>query len=316
MDTRRQFLARSGAAAAAVVLAPQDAASRRRRSKRAQAAVARRPDPAAGASPRACCRATRRPDAITLLTLVDDVGRRRPASGSRSRATRTSAASSRASDILDERGDQPLRQGARHRPAAARALLVPVRDARPPQPGRALPDRAAAGLPRDRPLRLLLLRRLHARLLQRLRARSPARTSTSSSALGDYIYAETYAAGRRRPRGPRRPDRAPQSPYHRSVAARGGDAAGVPREVRALPQRREPARAARSLPDGRHLGRPRGPEQLRQRRRRTAACRCASRFSRARRDAAYQAYFEAMPVFHARPQRGSTARRRTGARSS
>ena len=73
MDTRRQFLARSGAVATAVVLAPQDAAI--------AAQKKRRPKPPSraglipgGSFPQGVLSGDPSPGAITLLTLVDGVG--------------------------------------------------------------------------------------------------------------------------------------------------------------------------------------------------------------------------------------------------
>ena len=87
--------------------------------------------------------------------------------------------------------------------------------------------------------------------------------------LGDYIYAEAYhsradGTGVRDDRIGR--ERAERDP-------RGDHARRLPRQVQALPQGPGPAEAARALPARLHLGRPRGPEQLRRRgaRRRPAA---------------------------------------------
>jgi alkaline phosphatase D len=68
MPTRRQFLARSGAAAAAVVLAPQEALAIKRR-KRKPANMLR-----GGRFRQGVLSGDPSPHAITLLTLVDDVG--------------------------------------------------------------------------------------------------------------------------------------------------------------------------------------------------------------------------------------------------
>ena len=93
-------------------------------------------------------------------------------------------------------------------PAAAPALLLPLRDARPPQPGRALPDGAAARLQGARPLRLLLLRGLHARLLQRVRA-AGGRGPRLRRLPRRLHLRRDLRRRRRRPRDPRRPDRPP-----------------------------------------------------------------------------------------------------------
>ena len=234
------------------------------------------------------------PDAITLLTIVD--GAAAPgAYGSRSPATPTSAASIARRDILTTPAVEPLGQGARHRAQAAQALLVPLRDARPPQPGRALPDRAAARLARDRPLRLLLLRRLHPRLLQRVR-RARARGPRLRRLARRLHLRRGVQRVRRRPRGARRHDRQAE-PVLPDDAARGRDAARVPGQVRALPHRPVAAPACTSccpmvatwddheVQNNYANDADDGGLPLRR------------RFSRARRDAAYQAFFESMPVF-------------------
>ena len=187
----------------------------------------------------------------------------------------------RAARHLHHRRRQPLGQGAGHRPAAARALLVPVRDARPQQPGRALPDRAAARLARDGPLRLLLLRRLHARLLQRLRGAGPRGPRLRRLARRLHLRRDLLQLGDGR--AVRDDPIGRENPYYPSILREAGDAAGVPREVRALPQRREPAARPPDVPDDRHLGRPRGPEQLRQRRRRRRPAAARALLARAPR---------------------------------
>ena len=68
MDTRRQFLARSSAAAAAAVLAPQDALAAKRRQKRPQDMLR------GGRFSQGVLSGDPAPDAITLLTIVDDAG--------------------------------------------------------------------------------------------------------------------------------------------------------------------------------------------------------------------------------------------------
>ena len=209
--------------------------------------------------------------------------------------------------------DPPLGQGARDRPAPAPALLLPLRDARPAQPGRPLPDGAAAGLARDRPLRLLLLRRLHARLLQRVRAAGGGGPRLRRLP-GRLHLRRDLRAARRRPRGPRRHDRQaaallPHDP------ARGGHPAGVPRgSTRCTGPIRRCASCTRRSPSW-----PRGTttrsRTTTRTTRRAAGCRCApaspapaatpptrpgSRRCRCSRAAA--------PA--------STARRRTGGRST
>jgi alkaline phosphatase D len=68
MDTRRQFLTRSSAAAAAAVLAPQDALAAKRRQKRPQDMLR------GGRFSQGVLSGDPAPTAITLLTLVDAVG--------------------------------------------------------------------------------------------------------------------------------------------------------------------------------------------------------------------------------------------------
>jgi alkaline phosphatase D len=68
MDTRRQFLARSGAATAAAVLAPQDALAAKRRQKRPQDMLR------GGRFSQGVLSGDPSPTAITLLTNVDRVG--------------------------------------------------------------------------------------------------------------------------------------------------------------------------------------------------------------------------------------------------
>jgi len=68
MDTRRQFLARSGAVAAAAVLAPQDALAAKRRQRRPQDMLR------GGRFAQGVLSGDPSPDAITLLTVVDEAG--------------------------------------------------------------------------------------------------------------------------------------------------------------------------------------------------------------------------------------------------
>ena len=212
------------------------------------------------------------PGAITLLTVVDE-RRRRRARAARGRARPRLPARDRPPRHPHLARGRPLRQGARDRPQAAPALLLPLRDARPPQPGRALPDGAAARLAGDRALRLLLLRRLHARLLQRLRAAGPRRPRLRRLARRLHLRRELLR-GRRRARRPRRPIGKP-NPYYRTTVH---EAATLPeyRAKYALYRTDESLRQLHAtVPDRRDLGRPRGPEQLRERRRgrRPAAAR-------------------------------------------
>jgi alkaline phosphatase D len=68
MDTRRQFLARSGAVAAAAVLAPQDGLAAKRKRRRPQDMLR------GGRFAQGVLSGDPSPDAITLLTLVDEAG--------------------------------------------------------------------------------------------------------------------------------------------------------------------------------------------------------------------------------------------------
>jgi alkaline phosphatase D len=68
MDTRRQFLARSGAVAAAAVLAPQDALAAKRKQRRPKDMLR------GGRFAQGVLSGDPAPNAITLLTIVDDVG--------------------------------------------------------------------------------------------------------------------------------------------------------------------------------------------------------------------------------------------------
>ena len=154
----RRALLRNSAAGAAVLLLPQATAR--------AAAAARRALPPG--------RPVRRPDAERHHAAHGARRRRGQAAASRlevARPTRRSARSSRARSIATSAAAGPLGQGAR-RPACKPHERYYYRfetqdDARA---GRPLPDRAAGGLQRDGALRVLLVRGLHARLLQRLRA--------------------------------------------------------------------------------------------------------------------------------------------------
>ena len=245
MDTRRQFLVRSGAVAAATVLAPQDALAAKRKQRRPKDMLR------GGRFAQGVMSGDPAPDAITLLTLVDDVGGAGRVRLEVARDPDFRRVIARR-DILTTRRREPLREGARHGPQAAQALLLPLRDARPAQPGRAVPDGAPAGLARDRPVRLLLLRQLHRRLLQRV-CRAGARGPRLRRLAGRLHLRRGDRRGRRRPRGARRPHRQAE-PVLPDDAARGGDAARVPGQVRALPHRRVAAphapAAARSSPPG------------------------------------------------------------------
>ena len=165
-----------------------------------------------------------------------------------------------------------------------RGLLLPLRDQRAPQPGRALQDRGARRLAGARALRVLLVRRLHARLLQRLR--------------GD------GARGRPRLRGLPRRLHLRRHPAHHARAARPCATTTTRRRPKTLADYRAKyalyrsdaalRKHARALPDRLALGRPRGlndyagslPD---------GGLPAAAATRVARRNAAYQAFFEAMP---------------------
>ena len=204
--------------------------------------------------------------------VVDDVERHRAASGSRSRATRTSARSWRAQDILTSGARSTTRSRRAYRPASrTSATGTASRRATATRPVGRFQTALPAGLPRDRALRLLLLRRLHARLLQRLRAagargprlrRLPRRlhlrrdATTPRSATGARCATTRSASAN------------PTTPRIVREAARSPSTAPSTRSTAAT---RPCATLHADVPDDRHLGRPRGPEQLRERRRRTAA---------------------------------------------
>ena len=135
MLSRRQFISRSGAAGAALVVAPQTVL---------EAGAAQRRLLRGGRFRQGVLSGDPTPRGITLLTLLDDV----TGSGSvrlevaRDRDFRRVVARK---TIATSGGARLLGQGARRRPAARRALLLPLRDARP----RAA--RSAASRPRCRP---------------------------------------------------------------------------------------------------------------------------------------------------------------------
>src|SRR5918999_139389 len=70
MDTRRQFLARSGAVAAVAVLAPQEALAAKRKQRRPKDMLR------GGRFAQGVLSGDPSPDGITLLTIVDEVGGR------------------------------------------------------------------------------------------------------------------------------------------------------------------------------------------------------------------------------------------------
>ncbi len=254
MLSRRQFLTRSGAVGAAVLFTPQDALGARRAPARRE--VLQRRD-------------VRRPDAARDHAVDAGRGRRRarrrPARG---RARQGLPQGRHAPDDPDARLARPHGQGAARRAAAARALLLPLRDGDAEQPRRALPDRAARGLQRAGAAGLLLVPELPARLLQRARADGPRGPRLRRQPRRLHLRRGLPLA-RRRHRRARRPHRPPARGRH----PRGDLARRLPRQVQALPQGPGAAEDARALPDGLHLGRPRGAGQLRRRsaRRRPAA---------------------------------------------
>ena len=223
MLSRRQFLIRSGAAGAVCGRAASAAA---RRPQRAQGGGA-----APGGSPRASPRESpgrgrsrcgrgmaelERRGGVRLEVARDKGFRKRR----RARADR------------DQRRPRRQRQGARQRAEPARAVLLPLRDARRAQRGRALPHRAAGRL--RQPLTFAFFSCQDCTHGYYNAHEVMAREDLDFVVcLGDYIYAETYhtLAG-----GTRCATTRSASPATRH-RPRWRRARALPREVRALPPR-------------------------------------------------------------------------------
>ena len=300
MATRRQFLARSGAAAAAaVVLAPQDAAIAAKKKRR------RKPPSRAGLIPggrfpQGVLSGDPAPGAITLLTLVDDVG----GTGQ----VRLEVARDPDFRRVVARQDIWTTGAINHSVKARVSGLRPherywyrfeTRNRNSPV-GRfqtALPPDSRATVRfgffscADYPHGFY---NAYAAL-----AREDVDFVVS---LGDYIYAETYMqvgdgrAVRDDPIGR-------ENPYYRSIV----------REAATLPEYRAKYALYRSDENLRRLHQTFpmvatwDDHEVQNNYANDAddgGLPLRSRFSRARRDAAYQAYFEAMPVFHRGRSRG------------
>ena len=166
---------------------------------------------------------------------------------------------------------------ARVRACGPRALLLPLRDARRALPGRALPDRAAAGLARAREVRVLLLRRLHARLLQRATSCMAREDSTSSSASA--TTSTPRPTTRSRGTGVRDDKIGKANRDNPRSCARPSRSTTTAPSTRSTAPTRRCATLHAKLPDGHDLGRPRGAGQLRRRRAPAAACRPRKHYS-------------------------------------
>ena len=283
MQSRRQFLARAGAAGAAV-LAPQALLLvRRARAK---------PAPLLGPAKFAEGVASGDPGAARdhAVDPRRGAGAARAASGSRSRATRPSGTSWRATSIGTRPGAGRQRQGARDRAQALRAVLLPLRDQARLE--RAVGRFRTAPPPDSRqPLTfaLLLLPGLHARLLQRPRRAWPSEDDLDFVVcLGDYIYAETYhtVAGGTASRRHDRPPGLPADVPLMADDARRTTATSTRSTARDTSLRKVHAKAPMIV----DLGRPRGAGQLRRRARPAAACRPSSSTATAPRAPAYRAF--------------------------
>ena len=287
--SRRQFIARSGAFAAAAVLAPQDALAAKKKEKRRSRANLIR----GGTFPQGVLSGDPAPDAITVLTLLGGVG-----GAGRVR--------------LEVARDPGFR-----RVVASRDILTT------PAVNHAVKARITGLKPHERYWYRFETRDRHSPVGRLQTALAPGSRATVRFgffscadfthgyynayaalaredldfviSLGDYIYAETYLqtgdgrAVRDDPIG--RPN-----PYFRSIlreAATLDEYRAKYALYRTDPRCARCTRRSRSSPPGTTTrSRTTTPTT-----RRTAACRCARRFARARRDAAYQAYFESMPVF-------------------
>ena len=308
-DAPRSSSRAPSAAAAVAVLAPQEALAAKKRKRR-------------GAPPTCCAAAASRqgvlsgdpaPDAITLLTLVDGAGGagRVRLEVARDPGFRHVVARR---DILTTPVDRPLGQGARDRPAA-RTGATTTASRRATATARSAASRRRCRPTRARPC---------------ASASSPAPTSRTATStptsgwrredldfvvcLGDYIYAETYAQV-----GDGRAVR--DDPIGKPHALLPLDPARGRRRCRSTAAKYALYRTDPSLRKL-HAAFPvvatwddHEVQNNYANARRTAGCRCARGFSRARRDAAYQAFFEAMPVF---PRGRSRIYRtqRTGGRST
>ena len=285
MPTRRQFIMRGGAAAAVAVLAPQDALAAKRRQK---AALLH-----GGSFPQGVLSGDPETRSITLSTIVDG--------GSGAGRVRLEVATDPGFDKVIARRDILTTRAVGHAVKARVTGLKPhqrywyrfeTRDRHSPV------GRFQTALPPG--------------------SRETVRFGFFSCAdyadgyynayellaredldfvvcLGDYIYAEIYAYpgdGRavRDDDGIGR-----ENPHYGYVEA------ATLAEYRAKYKlyRSDAAlrRVHQTFPLIAHLGRPRGAEQLRRRRRRRRRDAALRDYSRARRQAAYQAFFEAMPFF-------------------
>ena len=200
--------------------------------------------------------------------------------GRRRRGTSRASSPAAAPTASPQLGALGPRRG--RRPRARPLVLVPLPRRRRGEPGRPDPHRCRGRRPTSTALRLRL------RLLPALRARATSPPTEHMAEedldlvlhLGDYIYeygpARTARSGKHAGRRGRR---------------RSTTTASATRSTRPT---RDLQAVHAALPVARHLGRPRGRQQLRQRR---LARRATPRepFLR-RRAAAYQAYYEHMPL--------------------
>ena len=251
-------------------------------------------------------RAVRRPDparhhaADAASTTSTGAGQRAARGGARPRTSATS--SPRRNDRHQRRRNHSVKARV-DGPEGPRALLLPLRDAR----RRTRPvGRFQTALPPDSTqpvqVRVLLVRGLHARLLQRLRADGATRTSTSSSASATTSTPRPTTRARAAPACATTRSARPtaRTPTHRRARRCTLDDY---RAKYALYRSDKALRAhAREVPDGHDLGRPRGAGQLRRRTPPAAAWTAASTTRRAPQGAAYKAFFEAMPFFPSGPQ--------------
>ena len=254
MLSRRQFISRAGAAGA-LVLAPQTALEALAAPRGAAARLLR-----GGRFRQGVLSGDPTPRGITLLTVLDDV----TGSGS----VRLEVARDRDFRRVVARKTIATSGGRGYSVKARVGGLAPderyyyrfeTRDRNSPV-GRfqtALPARLQSA----REVRVLLVRRVLARLLQRVRG-DGARRRRLRRLPRRLRVRRGVPLGRGRHGRARRHDRRaePAEPGHRE---RGAVARRLPRQVRALPLRQGAARPARQVPDGGDLGRPRGAGQLR-----------------------------------------------------